>query len=198
MPLSAWSQEQANVEVSNQNTANIAYELTNPLSNLQLIDFQWNHNRGLGVNQAGTNQTLQIAPKIKVDVSEDWKTLTRVYFNSSKMQNVNGINNSGVGPTQIETIFTPKSDQETIYGLGPYLQIPGGQSGEFGSAQWGGGLRSVFVTMPKPWTIGAFIYQSWNLGGPAGAGTLRSPGTGTTNTFSIWPTIAYTTSGAWI
>ena len=40
MPLSALSQEQANVEVSNQNTANIAYELTNPLSNLQLIDFQ--------------------------------------------------------------------------------------------------------------------------------------------------------------
>ena len=135
MPLLAWSQQQPNVEVSNQSTANIAYELTNPLSNLQLIDFQWNHDRGLGTNQAGTEQTLQIAPKIKMDVSENWKTLTRVYFNSSKLQNIDGVNSSGIGPTQIETIFTPKSDQQTIYGLGPYIQIPGGQSGDFGSAQ---------------------------------------------------------------
>jgi len=198
MPLLAWSQQQPNVGVSNQSTANIAYELTNPLSNLQLIDFQWNHDRGLGTNQAGTEQTLQIAPKIKMDVSENWKTLTRVYFNSSKLQNIDGVNSSGIGPTQIETIFTPKSDQQTIYGLGPYIQIPGGQSGDFGSAQWGGGLRAVFLTMPRPWTIGVFIHQSWSLGGSAGAGTLQSPGTGTTNTFSAWPTIAYTTSGAWI
>jgi hypothetical protein len=119
MPLSAWSEEQSNAEASNQSAANIAYELTNPLSNLQLIDFQWNHNRGLGVNQAGTNQTLQIAPKIKVDVSEDWKTISRVYINATKLQNVNGVNNAGIGPTQIETIFTPKSNSQTLMLLAP-------------------------------------------------------------------------------
>ena len=66
------------------------------------------------------------------------------------------------------------------------------------AVQVGGGIRAVFVTMPKPWTIGVFIHQSWSMGGSTGAGTLQSPGTGTTNTFSAWPTIAYTTSSAWI
>ena len=52
--------------------------------------------------------------------------------------------------------------------------------------------------MPKPWTFGLFVHQSWNLGGSAGGGTLQNPGTGTTNTFSAWPTIAYVTPKAWI
>ena len=68
--LNALAENSANSDV------NIAYELTNPLSNLQLIDIQWNHSHGLGLNNAGKDQTLQIAPKIKIDVSENWKTLT--------------------------------------------------------------------------------------------------------------------------
>jgi hypothetical protein len=188
----------ARAENSANSDVNIAYELTNPLSNLQLIDIQWNHSHGLGLNNAGKDQTLQIAPKIKIDVSENWKTLTRVYINAAKLQNINGNNSYGLGPTQFETIFTPKADLETIFGIGPYLQVPGGQSGYYGSAQWGGGLRAVFVTMPKPWTFGLFTYQSWSLGGPVGSGTKSSLGTATTNTFSFWPFISYVTPRAWV
>ena len=193
----AWSQT-SNAEAIQKSNDNVAFELTNPLSNLQLFSLQWNHNRGLGANQAGTNQTFQISPKVKVDISEDWKSLTRVYVNGTKLQNVNGVNNSGMGPTQIETFFAPRSSSETIYGIGPYFQIPGGQSAEFGSAQWGAGIRAVFVTMPRPWTIGVYAHQSWSLGGSAGAGTVASPGTGTVNTLSVWPTVSYTTDDAWI
>jgi hypothetical protein len=194
----AWCQQEPSAGSIQKVDDNIAYALTNPLSNLQLFSIQWNHNRGLGANQAGTNQTYQISPKVKVDLSEDWKSLTRVYVNGTKIQNVNCVNNSGIGPTQIETFFAPRSSSETIYGIGPYFQIPGGQSAEFGSAQWGGGIRAVFVTMPRPWTIGIYAHQSWSLGGPAGAGTVTSPGTGTVNTLSIWPTVSYTTDDAWI
>ena len=76
----------ARAENSANSDVNIAYELTNPLSNLQLIDIQWNHSHGLGLNNAGKDQTLQIAPKIKIDVSENWKTLTRVYINAAKLK----------------------------------------------------------------------------------------------------------------
>ena len=202
VPPIAWGQQEtkkeAKEEAIQKSDDNIAYELTNPLSNLQLFSLEWNHNRGLGANQAGTSQTFQISPKVKVDISEDWKSLTRVYVNSAKIQNVNGVNNSGIGPTQIETFFSPKSSKETVYGIGPYLQIPGGQSAEFGSAQWGAGIRAVFVTMPRPWTFGLYAHQSWSLGGPAGAGTLASPGTGTANNLSIWPTVSYTTTNSLI
>jgi hypothetical protein len=172
--------------------------MTNPLSELQLVSLQWNHNRGLGVNQAGTDQTLQFGPRFKTDVSENWNAITRIKVNGVKVQNVNGINNAGMGPTQIETFFTQKSDKTGVWGAGPFIQAPAGQSGDFGSRQWGGGIRAVFVAKPKPWTFGLLTYQSWNMGGPAGAGTFRSPSTGTTNEFSAWPFMAFVTEDAWV
>ena len=190
----------AYADTAQQSNQNIAYDLNNPLSNLGFTEIQWNHNSGLGQtsNQTGSSQSMLIAPKLKFDVSEDWKTISRVYINATKLQNVNGVNNAGIGPTQIETIFTPKSNSQTLMGIGPYVQVPGGQSGEFGSAQWGGGIRAVFVSQPKPWTFGLFAFQSWSLGGPTGAGTAASPNTGTTNSISVWPTIAYVTDNAYI
>jgi len=194
----SFSQSRNSSPLENKSDANLAYELTNPLSDLQIVSLQWDHNRGLGTNQAGTSQNLQIGPRFKIDVSENWNAISRVYINGDKVQNVNGVNNAGMGPTQIETFFTQKSDNKTIWGAGPYLQVPGGQSGEFGSTQWGAGIRAVFLTKPKPWTLGIKTFQSWNVGGPAGAGTINSPGTGTTNTFSAWPFMAYVTENAWV
>lgn len=194
----SFSQSRNTSPLENKSDANLAYELTNPLSDLQIVSLQWDHNRGLGTNQAGTSQNLQIGPRFKIDVSESWNAISRVYINGDKVQNVNGVNNAGMGPTQIETFFTQKSDNKTIWGAGPYLQVPGGQSGEFGSKQWGAGIRAVFLTKPKPWTLGIKTFQSWNVGGPAGAGTINSPGTGTTNTFSAWPFMAYVTENAWV
>ena len=194
----SFSQSRNSSPLENRSDANLAYELTNPLSDLQIVSLQWDHNRGLGTNQAGTSQNLQLGPRFKIDVSENWNAISRVYINGDKVQNVNGVNNAGMGPTQIETFFTQKSDNKTIWGAGPYLQTPAGQSGEFGSRQWGAGIRAVFLTKPKPWTLGIKTFQSWNVGGPTGAGTITSPGTGTTNTFSAWPFMAYVTENAWV
>jgi len=194
----AFADESAKEQAIQKSDDNIAYELTNPLSNLQLFSLEWNHNRGLGANQAGTSQTYQMSPKIKVDINQDWNFFSRVYVNASKIQNVNGVNNSGIGPTQIEGFFSPKTDGKLVYGLGPYIQIPGGQSGEFGPTQWGAGIRGVFVAMPKPWTFAVYAHQSWAVGGSTGAGTQASPGTGTVNTLSAWPTVSYTTDKAWV
>ena len=198
MPSLAFADELAKEEAIQKSNDNIAYELTNPLSNLQLVSLQWNHNRGLGANQAGTSQTYQVSPKLKVDINQDWKFFSRVYINASKIQNVNGVNNSGMGPTQIEGFFSPKPDGKLIYGIGPYIQIPGGQSGEFGPTQWGAGIRGVFIATPKPWTFAVYAHQSWSVGGSTGAGTPASPGTGTVNTLSAWPTVSFTTDDAWV
>lgn len=197
-PSSVLAEESPKEGAIQKSDDNIAYELTNPLSNLQLFSLQWNHNRGLGANQGGTSQTYQLSPKIKVDINEHWNFFSRVYVNASKIQNVNGVNNSGMGPTQIEGFFSPKTNGSLIYGIGPYLQIPGGQSGEFGPTQWGAGIRGVFVATPKPWTFAIYAHQSWSVGGSTGAGTPASPGTGTVNTFSAWPTVSYTTDNAWV
>jgi hypothetical protein len=198
LPSSAFADETAKEAAIQKSDDNIAYELTNPLSDLQLVSLQWNHNRGLGANQGGTSQTYQFSPKLKVDINESWNFFSRVYINASKVQNVNGVNNSGMGPTQIEGFFSPKTDGKLVYGLGPYIQIPGGQSGEFGTTQWGAGIRGVFVAMPKPWTFAVYAHQSWAVGGSTGAGTPASPGTGTVNTLSVWPTVSYTTDNAWV
>ena len=72
IPTYSFSQtSNSSVKVKKSNS-DIAYEMTNPLSDLQLVSLQWNHNRGLGTNQAGTDQTLQFGPRFKVDVSENW------------------------------------------------------------------------------------------------------------------------------
>ena len=177
-------------------TTEIAEELTNPLSNLQFIQVQWNKDRGLGVNQRGSAQQFQISPKFKLNVSENWAAITRVNINAIKVQNINGINNSGIGPTQIETYLTLKSNKEIVWGVGPYLQVPGGS--DFGSQQWGGGLRAVAVATRMPWTFGMVGFQSWSLGGYSGNGTMQSPGTQTANNFSAWPYVAYVTDNAWL
>jgi hypothetical protein len=197
-PINSFSQSSDSSSLDKKSDSNIAYELANPLSDLQLISLQWNYGRGLGANQAGTDQNLQLGPRFKTDISENWNAITRVYINGVKVQNVNGVNNAGMGLTQIETFFTQKSNKETIWGVGPYLQIPAGESGDFGSRQWGGGIRAVFVTKPKPWTFGLLTYQSWNMGGSTGAGTLKSPSTGTANVISAWPFMAYVTESAWV
>ena len=117
--------QQAHAETVQQSNQNIAYDLNNPLSNLGFTEIQWNHNSGLGQtsNQTGSSQSMLIAPKLKFDVSEDWKTISRVYINATKLQNVNGVNNAGIGPTQIETIFTPKSNSQTLMGAVSYTHL---------------------------------------------------------------------------
>jgi hypothetical protein len=94
----------------------------------------------------------------------------------------------GIANVTIESFYAPNTNSSWIWGVGPYLQSPSGNSGKFGSQQTGVGVTGVVLNRAGPWTYGLLGYQSWSAGGNAAFGTQ--------NNLYGQPFVAYTTKDA--
>lgn len=166
----------------------IAKKLANPIANLVSVPFQWNYDRGRGVNQVGTDQTLLVQPVVPFALSGGDVFILRPIVTSVWLNNVNGYTGAGESNVQIESFYAPYTGTSTIWGIGPYLSSPAGSSGQFGSQQTGGGVTAVILDRKGPWTYGMLGFQSWSLGGVATSGTQ--------NNLYGQPFLAYVTSNA--
>lgn len=167
----------------------IAKELANPIANLVSAPFQYNYSRGLGRNQAGSEQTLLFQPVAPFSLSGGDLLIVRPIITGARETNVNEFSGYGVANVTIESFYAPYTGSSWIWGVGPYATSPSGNSGYFGSQQTGAGLTGVVLNRQGPWTYGLLGYQSWSVGG--------NPTFGTQNNLYGQPFLAYTTKDAW-
>jgi hypothetical protein len=167
----------------------IAKALANPIANLISAPFQYNYSRGVGKNQAGSEQTLLFQPVVPLNLSGGDLFIVRPIVAMARETNVNGFSGYGVANVTIESFYAPYTGSSWIWGVGPYAVSPSGNSGYFGSQQTGAGVTAVVLNRQGPWTYGLLGYQSWNMGGNAAFGTQ--------NNLYGQPFVAYTNDSAW-
>jgi hypothetical protein len=167
----------------------IAKQLANPIASLISAPFQYNYSRGVGKNQAGSEQTLLFQPVVPFDLGGGDAFILRPIITGARETNVNGFSAYGVANVTIESFYAPNTGSSWIWGVGPYAVSPSGNSGYFGSQQTGAGVTGVVLNRDGPWTYGLLAYQSWSVGG--------NPTFGTQNNLYGQPFLAYTNKDAW-
>ena len=172
----------------------IAKKLANPIANMISVPLQYEFNRGVGATQGGSEQTLLFQPVMPFNLGGGDSFIVRPIVAGVRETNVQGATGQpysgyGIASVTIESFYAPKTNSSWIWGIGPYLQTPSGNSGKFGSQQTGVGATAVVLNRQGPWTYGLLGYQSWSAGG--------NPAFGTQNNLYGQPFVAYTTKDAW-
>lgn len=176
-------------QMSDSDKHNLAKELANPVANLVTMPLQWEYNRGMGKNQAGSNQTLLFQPLLPIDLSGGDLFIVRPIIAGTRQVNVNGYSGYGMSNITIESFYSPYTGSSWLWGVGPYAVSPAGNSGQFGSQQTGLGIAAHLINRQDGWTYGVLAYQSWSVGG--------NPVFGTQNNLYAQPFVAYTTGKSW-
>lgn len=174
---------------SNSDSKDLATKLTNPISDLIAVPFQYNYDANIGLDKKGTSNSLVIQPVIPIKLNNDWNYIVRPILSLEAAGNINGFSGTGAGPVLVETFFSPRATKEFIWGVGPILSTPSLSGNQFGSAQTGVGLSAVALVMKAPWTVGLLSYNTWSAGGNAMYGTA--------NNLFYQPFISYVTKDAW-
>lgn len=165
----------------------LAKELANPVAALIQVPFQYDYYQNAGPDKKSSIQTTLFQPVIPFQVTKDMNYIVRPVVTMETIGNGKGGSATGMAPTMIETFFSPVTDSNFIWGLGPVLQLPSSDY-QFGSKQVGAGLTGVVIYRPGHWTTGLLGYQTFNVGGSSLGGTA--------NNSYVQPFLAYTSKTA--
>ena len=144
---------------------------TNPVSNLIQFRLQnqhiWeNHNADSWAN-AAIVQTVVPLPSLanKFDSLKGIVTRTTLpYVSTPELEGVG--RRHGMGDTNFLGFVVPKaSPKNTVWGIGPALNIPTGGDDRFtGSGTWQGGPAAVVMATPKKGLqVGALVFHVWDF-----------------------------------
>ncbi len=169
--------------------ADLAKQLSNPVSSLISVPFQFNYNGGFPGGD-GDQYYLNIQPVIPISISRDWNLISRtiVPIYNQDISDAQG-HQIGLGPTTQSFFFSPKQPTAAglIWGAGPVVLIPTATDG-IASNQWGAGLTGVVLKQAGPWTVGGLANHVWSVTGNDEDGHISS-------TF-LQPFVSYTTPKA--
>lgn len=178
---------------SADNAAELAQKLSNPVSSLISVPFQFNYDEGYGPDDDGYRLTLNIQPVIPFSISDDWNLISRTIVPLIYQDDVVPGEGSqfGIGDILQSLFFSPKkpTDNGLIWGVGPVLLLPTATSDLLGSEKFGIGPTAVLLKQHNGWTYGALANHVWSVAGESDRADVNS-------TF-LQPFLSYTTSSAW-
>jgi hypothetical protein len=149
------------------NADELAKQLSNPISSLISVPFQYNYSRTYGDN--GYRNLLNIQPVIPISISEDWNLISRTIVPVIQQKNVQPDRAQfGLGDTTQSFWLSPKEPTSSgwIWGAGAAAVIPTGYDG-LGASTWALGPTIVVLKQTGSWTYGVLWNQVWNVSGPA-------------------------------
>lgn len=170
--------------------ADLAKQLSNPVASLISLPFQYNYDSGFGPND-GHRTTLNIQPVAPFSLNDDWNVISRTIIPVIWQSDVAGDSGhqSGLGDIVQSFFFSPKAPTASglIWGVGPVFLLPTGDE-DLGSEKWGAGPTGVVLKQIGPWSIGALANHIWSFAGEDDRADVNA-------TF-LQPFVTYTTANA--
>lgn len=167
----------------------LAKQLSNPISSLISVPFQYNYNTGYPIPGAAQN-FINIQPVIPFSLNDSWNVISRTIVPVVSLDGFTPSGNqNGLGNTVQSFFFSPKAPTKggLIWGAGPVFQVPTATNG-LGPSQWGVGVTAVALKQANGWTVGALANQIWSV--------TNNQADGQTSAAFLQPFISYTTPKA--
>ncbi|OXA82026.1 Putative MetA-pathway of phenol degradation [Flavobacterium aquidurense] len=147
--------------------AELAKKLANPIASLISVPFQNNSDYGIG-DLKGSRNTLNFQPVIPISINENLNMIARVVLPIVTQNNITGIaeKQSGLSDAVVSAFFSPKNTKNGFtWGVGPAFLIPTGTDDFLTSKKFGIGPTAVALKQSNGWTIGALVNQLWSVAG---------------------------------
>jgi hypothetical protein len=145
--------------------AALAKQLSNPISSLISLPFQFNYDGTWGDD--GHRLILNIQPVYPATLSPDWNLISRTIIPLVYQDDVLGDQDQmGLGDTLQSLFFSPRQAVDGwTWGLGPAALLPTASEDELGAEQWALGPTGVALRQVGPWTYGLLANHLWTVTG---------------------------------
>lgn len=173
-------------EAGQDQSAELAKKLQNPVANLISVPLQFNYDTGFGPKDAD-KLTLNVQPVVPVSINEDWNVIVRTILPVVYLESVaNGIDSKfGLGDTTQSFFLSPKAPVGGwILGAGPVMYYPTASDSALGAGEWGTGPTAVALRQEHGFTYGALANHIWSFAGW---------GDQSVNSTFLQPFVSYTT-----
>jgi hypothetical protein len=179
-------------------TAELAQQLSNPVANLISVPIQYNDDEYGDANLGAEAARVIFQPVVPFELNDDWLLITRTLLPFVDQQGfpLPQLNGSGMGDITASQYFSPKAPTAGgwIWGVGPIESFPTAAEDAFGTGKYSLGVTAVVLKQSGPWTVGYLGAHLWSVGGD----DLRPDVDVTTmQPFFSYTTKTYTTVGAY-
>src|SRR5262245_5751940 len=170
LPSAARAQQPAAAE---QESRDLAKQLSNPVSSLVSVPFQFNWEQNVGPSD-GTRFVLNVQPVMPFSMNQDWNLIVRII---APLVSQPALFDGGVAASGISDIttsfFVAPAKSGIIWGAGPVIVLPSNSEPTLGSGKWSAGPTIVALKQNGPWTYGALWNQVWSFSGDASRGDVN-------------------------
>jgi hypothetical protein len=152
-----------------EQAAELAKKLANPISSLISVPIQANYDENIGLNEEGSLWRINVQPVIPFSIGEDWNVITRTIVPVIDQSDIplKGEGEWGLGDITASQFFSPKAPTSRgwIWGAGPVWLIPTATDETLGAEKFGIGPTAVALKQSGPWTYGALANHLWSVAG---------------------------------
>ena len=153
--------------IAQNEAAELAKKLANPISSLISVPLQNNTDYGIG-DSNGTRNTLNVQPVIPFSLSKKLNLITRIIMPITTQYDITGEGDkqSGLGDFVLSGFFSPAvSKNGFTWGAGPVFLLPVGTNDYLTSKKFGIGPTAVALKQSHGFTFGALVNQIWSVAG---------------------------------
>jgi hypothetical protein len=147
--------------------AELAKKLANPIASLISVPLQNNLDHGIG-SLRGSRYTLNVQPVIPISLSKKLNMITRVIVPYMSQYNITkaGERQSGLSDIVASAFFSPANAKNGFtWGAGPVMLIPTGTNEYLTTKKFAIGPTVVGLKQSGGWTYGALWNQLWSVAG---------------------------------
>jgi len=162
----AGAQQPAPAPPAADDSADLAKKLSNPISDLVSVPFQFNWEQKVGPLEL-SRFILNVQPVIPFTLNDHWNMIVRIIapLVGQPVLVDGGEPAFGVGDLTPSFFFSPVRPGGFTIGFGPAFVLPSTYQPTIGSGRWSAGPTAVALQQQGPWTYGALWNQVWSFAG---------------------------------